>query len=207
MVIRYQDIIHLLSVLSEEEGIKVSMKESGKGALVAGFIAGLGGLLLGPPGLAIGGTVGGCVAAYMGQGKFKPLAQVITTEMSRDKQKELVNIIKNKVAQIDASDALELVALVQGNAILKAIIVLVMVVYMRNRCNMKVNLDNEDFYSKMTQEIENGLDIPTSLPLQQISHPSLDQSIQQVNNSLVNNHQHQFGVCPRPETKEKSMYA
>ena len=57
MVIRTDEILSILSKLSDESGLKVTVQESVKGGVVAGTACTIGGVLLGPPGLAIGGTV------------------------------------------------------------------------------------------------------------------------------------------------------
>ena len=56
MVIRTDEILSVLSKLSDESGLKVTVQESVKGGVVAGTACTIGGVLLGPPGLAIGGT-------------------------------------------------------------------------------------------------------------------------------------------------------
>ena len=63
------------------------MKESGRGALLAGGLAGLAGLLAGPVGLALGGAVGGCLAAWLSHGKYKSLPEVILSLKAEDKQR------------------------------------------------------------------------------------------------------------------------
>ena len=57
MVIRTDEILSILSKLSDESGLKVTVQESVKGGVVAGTACTIGGVLLGPPGLAIGGKV------------------------------------------------------------------------------------------------------------------------------------------------------
>ena len=42
MVLAYQDIMEVVRVLSEDRNMVVTVKESGKGALVTGGVAGLG---------------------------------------------------------------------------------------------------------------------------------------------------------------------
>ena len=42
MVLAYNDIMELLRVLSEDRNLRVTVTESGKGALVAGSVAGIG---------------------------------------------------------------------------------------------------------------------------------------------------------------------
>jgi len=96
-VLAYHDIMELLRVLSEDRNLRVTVTESGKGALVAGGVAGIGGLVLGPIGLAIGGSVGGCLAAYLGQGKFKPLAMVIMEDIKEEQRVQMVNAVRGIV--------------------------------------------------------------------------------------------------------------
>lgn len=54
MPIRVEDIIKLLCTLSENKKMKAAVKHSGKGALVTGAAAFMGGLMGGPAGLAVG---------------------------------------------------------------------------------------------------------------------------------------------------------
>ena len=42
MVLSYQDIMEVVRVLCEDRGLSITVKESGKGALVTGSVAGLG---------------------------------------------------------------------------------------------------------------------------------------------------------------------
>ena len=63
MVLSYQDIMEVVRILCEDQSLVVTVKESGKGALVTGGVAGLGGLVLGPMGLALGGAVGGACSS------------------------------------------------------------------------------------------------------------------------------------------------
>lgn len=48
------DIMKLLCSISEERKMKAAVKHSGRGALVTGAVAFVGGLVGGPPGLAVG---------------------------------------------------------------------------------------------------------------------------------------------------------
>lgn len=54
MAPRMDDVVRLCCELSAHEHIKVAVKNSTKGALVAGGTAFVGGLLGGPPGIAVG---------------------------------------------------------------------------------------------------------------------------------------------------------
>ena len=75
MVIRYNDILTVITTLCDDEGLKVTVKGSAKGGLIAGATSAVGGLVLGPLGLAIGGTVGGLIA-YATAEPYKPVSQV-----------------------------------------------------------------------------------------------------------------------------------
>lgn len=54
MPISMHDVMQLLCRVSEERKMKAAFRHSGRGALVAGAAAFLGGLVGGPPGIAVG---------------------------------------------------------------------------------------------------------------------------------------------------------
>ncbi|XDA83193.1 hypothetical protein R6Z07F_013086 [Ovis aries] len=54
MPVAVEDIMRLLCSISEERKMKAAVKHSGRGALVTGAVAFVGGLVGGPPGLAVG---------------------------------------------------------------------------------------------------------------------------------------------------------
>ena len=100
MVISYSSVLEVMTVLSEEKELRVTVTESGKGALLTGGVAGLGGLLLGPLGLALGGAVGGCIAAWRAQGNFKPLMEVILYDLKQEQRERMVESVRTILANI-----------------------------------------------------------------------------------------------------------
>ena len=54
MPVDVHDVMELLSTISNNKGLKVTMKQSVKGGVIAGVSTAIGGLVAGPPGLAAG---------------------------------------------------------------------------------------------------------------------------------------------------------
>ena len=54
MPVDIDDLIELLSTLASEAGMQVTVKHSLKGGLITGAVAAAGGIIMGPPGLAVG---------------------------------------------------------------------------------------------------------------------------------------------------------
>ena len=54
MPVEVDDVLQLLALLADETQLKVTVKGSLKGGALVGVTAVIGGVLLGPPGLAIG---------------------------------------------------------------------------------------------------------------------------------------------------------
>ena len=138
MVIKYEDILKIITVLGDDENLRITVKQSAKGGLIAGFSCAVGGLIAGPPGLAVGGAVGGCLAAYVTSDSFKPLSTVILYEMKPIDQNALVQAVTNITQNIDAMDALELLAIIQGSNALKAKILSEVTTYCQRQLNTEV---------------------------------------------------------------------
>ncbi|NXV78831.1 CS012 protein, partial [Atlantisia rogersi] len=115
MPINVDDVMQLFCHLSQEKGMKAAVKHSGRGALLAGATAFLGGLVGGPPGIAVGGAFGGLLGAWMTGGQFRPVPQILLELPPAEQQKlfdEAVLILRN----LDWTDVAQLTALVMGNA-------------------------------------------------------------------------------------------
>ena len=109
-----------------------------KGGLIAGTACALGGMVAGPPGMAIGGALGGCAAAAFASSNMRPLSQVINSDMPVERKDELVDSVRSILTGVEVTDAMELIALVQGNTMLKARIAQEMVGFFTNQMNMNV---------------------------------------------------------------------
>jgi len=72
----------------------VTVNESLKGGLITGIVCTIGGLILGPVGLAFGGTLGGIVSYLKSDGKFKPVSHVIMYEMEDLQREQLAESVQ-----------------------------------------------------------------------------------------------------------------
>lgn len=70
MTINTKELLDAVAILTDEAEMKVTLKSSAKGALICGGSAFVGAILMGPIGLAVGGTVGGVTAAYLSKGEI-----------------------------------------------------------------------------------------------------------------------------------------
>lgn len=115
MPIRQEDIFDVLKIICDDNEIYATTKESVKGGLIAGGTTVIGGLLFGPPGMLIGGGLGGLIA-YNNAQQFKPVGEIILKLPQREKDilHEKVNSI---IRHIDASDAVMLLALIRADQI------------------------------------------------------------------------------------------
>ncbi|XP_008308111.1 protein C19orf12 homolog [Cynoglossus semilaevis] len=118
MASRINDVMNLCCKLSAHEQIKVAIKNSTKGAVVAGGCAFLGGVCAGPAGIAVGGALGGLMGSWLTRGQFRPLPELLM-EMSANQKQQLYDEVVNVLSGLDWMDAAQLIALVMGNSTLQ----------------------------------------------------------------------------------------
>ncbi|XP_065182646.1 protein C19orf12-like [Sycon ciliatum] len=121
MVLSPEEVHEIVSIIAAEENLRVTVSESLKGGLKVGLCAAAGGLVLGPPGFAIGGVIGGIYATCT-SAKFKPVHQVLG-EMSPAQRQLLQRRFLDATRQISYSDAAMLLSMVAGDAGLKLILI------------------------------------------------------------------------------------
>lgn len=88
----------LLAVADANQDLKVTVTEVAKGVGITAVSTAAFGLLLGPPGLAVGGAVGGMLG-YAASHNYKPLSQVLR-EMNDDEKKRLLEAAKEEAKRI-----------------------------------------------------------------------------------------------------------
>ncbi|CAJ1048576.1 protein C19orf12 homolog [Xyrichtys novacula] len=118
MAPRIDDVMRLCCEISAHDQIKVAVKNSTKGAMVAGGTAFVGGMLGGPAGIAVGGAVGGLLGSWLTSGQFRPLPQILM-ELPPNQQQKIYNDVVAVLGNLDWTDAAQLIALVMGNATLQ----------------------------------------------------------------------------------------
>lgn len=65
MPVDVEEFLQGVAALADNENIRFTLKQSGKGALVCGTMCFVGGILGGPIGMALGGSLGGLTAYRM----------------------------------------------------------------------------------------------------------------------------------------------
>ncbi|KAH8283946.1 hypothetical protein KR054_005502 [Drosophila jambulina] len=115
MAVCTQELISVLSILADNENVQVTVQESAKGAAICAISALVGGLLMGPRGLAVGGTVGAIAAYGLTEGKFKSLGEIIANDLSESEREALKDHVVNAIANVRPIDAVKVVGLILSN--------------------------------------------------------------------------------------------
>ncbi|XP_059848937.1 protein C19orf12 homolog isoform X2 [Hypanus sabinus] len=137
MPVDINEVMKLVHHISEVEKMHVAIKSSAKGALLAGAIAFAGGLVGGPPGIAVGGAFGGLLGAWMTSGQFKPVPQLLM-ELLPNQRQVLCDDVRNIVQHLDWTDGVQLISLVMGNAALKSQVLAAISGYFMRQFNAEV---------------------------------------------------------------------
>ncbi|XP_065366525.1 protein C19orf12 homolog [Calliphora vicina] len=138
MPIDGRELIEAISVLADEQNVRVTVKQSGKGAIVCGACCFAGGLLLGPAGLAIGGAAGGVVAYKMTKGSFRPLGDVIINDLTDTQKEQLVQHVTKAVQDVHPTDLVMLLPLIMNNLSIQQAVLKTVVSFVSNELRLQV---------------------------------------------------------------------
>ncbi|CAI5782561.1 Uncharacterized protein PODLI_1B041301 [Podarcis lilfordi] len=141
MPVSMNDVMQLLCHVSDERKMRAAFKHSGRGAIVAGATAFLGGLVGGPPGIAVGGAVGGLFGAWMTSGQFQPIPQIIL-ELPPTEQQRLYDNAYAIIGNLDWTDTAQLIALVMGNRAIQDQLLCMLTSYITNELRAEIKYEN-----------------------------------------------------------------
>ena len=114
MPVSEADILNLMAILADEDGLQVTVRRAVYGGAIAGITTTVGGLLGGSAGLLAGGIVGG-VIAYASSRDFRSVSQVIRDMNDHDKQL-LYNSVKEIVENSGIDDYPALIAFLRESS-------------------------------------------------------------------------------------------
>ncbi|NXI76120.1 CS012 protein, partial [Rhipidura dahli] len=136
MPVRIDDVMNLLVHVASTKGMKAAVTHSGRGALLTGASAFVGGLVAGPPGIAAGGVVGGLLG-WITSGDFKPVPQILM-ELPASERQKLCNEVMAVIKNLNWIDAAQLVALIMANSALKEKVVGVLINYLSKELRAQI---------------------------------------------------------------------
>lgn len=145
--------------LSREENLRICVSECLKGACITGGSTFLGGLVLGPVGMAlglyisftvfssrfenvnllifIGGLAGVALNAVRGA-QFKPLAEVLLNDLTLAQQALLVNRVNRIIRDLDIQDAITLGTVFLANGDVRAQVLGLLTEFVRSDLNLQL---------------------------------------------------------------------
>ncbi|XP_053694327.1 protein C19orf12 [Sabethes cyaneus] len=138
MPINTRELMEAVGVLTDRENVRVAVRSSAKGAAICGATCFVGGLLAGPVGLAVGGTLGAVGAGMMSRGKFRPVSEIILVEMSDRERERLKGHIVAALAEFHPTDMAVLLPLMMGSVGAQQAILRTVVSFITNEMRMQI---------------------------------------------------------------------
>ncbi|XP_018319605.1 protein C19orf12 homolog [Agrilus planipennis] len=123
MPINSEELMTAVEELCAQENLTVTVKESVKGACIAGICALTGGLLGGPPGLACGGILGSIIGAVQGQGKYKSVVDIIRHDMTPTQREKFIRSLELALSDVTIEDGVKLTLLILNEPSLKLLVI------------------------------------------------------------------------------------
>ncbi|XP_052901144.1 protein C19orf12 homolog [Anopheles moucheti] len=138
MPINTRELLNAVAIVTDKHSMRVTLKSSAKGATIAGTSTFLGGLVAGPVGLLIGGTVGGLVAYGMTSNQFKPVSHIIQHDLSVQEQEQLKQRIVDALSEFNPTDLLTILPLLTGNVAVQKTVLNTVVAFLTNEMRMQI---------------------------------------------------------------------
>ncbi|XP_014206235.1 protein C19orf12 homolog isoform X2 [Copidosoma floridanum] len=112
------ELLNAIADLSSIREMKVAVNLSAQCGLIVGAITAVGGILGGPPGIALGGLLGTGLASYHAGGKFKSVPEILAQEATPEQKEKLATALRNLLNAQNIFTVLELAATMQNNRLL-----------------------------------------------------------------------------------------
>ncbi|XP_034247979.1 protein C19orf12 homolog [Thrips palmi] len=138
MPINTHEVMSLLGQLADQQGIKVAVQYSMLSGVAVGVCTAVGGILMGPFGLAVGGTLGSVMAAFKTSGHFKPVSRVILEDMTPIQQTQLAASCMRIIQDFRVEDVAILLPLLLNTPAAQQALLTQLTAYITNEMKLKI---------------------------------------------------------------------
>lgn len=132
------EIMNALAIVSEHEHMRVAVKESAKGGVITGVSTVCGGLLLGPLGLALGGTFGGVTSYILSKNKFRPVPKILMEDLTDRQKQQLAGSVQAVINDLRVEDAAMLASLILADKALSITVLQLVTNFLKDQLSVEV---------------------------------------------------------------------
>ncbi|XP_045674661.1 protein C19orf12 homolog [Phyllostomus hastatus] len=140
MSVPVEDVMRLLCSICENKKMRATFKHSVRGALITSAVAITGFILGGPPGMAVGGSAGALLGAWMSSGQCQSVPEILM-ELPPAERRKLLREFMAIVQHLDWRDTEELTDMVMDRKELQQPVVDMLVHYVTNELGAKVSFE------------------------------------------------------------------
>ncbi|XP_063983483.1 protein C19orf12 homolog [Diachasmimorpha longicaudata] len=94
-----EELLRVVCEIGEIKSMRVAVESSVKAGIIVGTVTTICGLLLGPWGLAFGGTVAGVTTAYKWNGSFRSVPNILLNDLTEVQKNRLATALKRLLTQ------------------------------------------------------------------------------------------------------------
>ncbi|CAO1390746.1 unnamed protein product [Diamesa serratosioi] len=160
MTINSGELIRAVAVVADKHNIKCTVKTSAKYSLIVAGSVFLGGILMGPVGLALGGTAGGLYSYQKSKGvykksifincdsqfnlcifvvgQFRSGAEILINDLSDEEKQRLVEHVVAAFREFQPQDIAYLIPLLTSSVQFQGIILSKIIHFLTNEMNLQI---------------------------------------------------------------------
>ncbi|KAL7035653.1 hypothetical protein ACKWTF_008489 [Chironomus riparius] len=137
MPLNTRDLIEAISIVADNNNIRVTIKSSLKASCTTAVTTFAGGMLFGPLGIPFGATIGGLLA-FARTEKFKSVGSIIRDELSAEQKRKLCQHIIDAFKSVRSDEIATLICMITQPGQIQATVIKKIVQFFIEEMHMNV---------------------------------------------------------------------
>lgn len=144
MPVDYDELLNAVAVIADKNDLQVAVSQSVKIGIVTGITTCLGAFFLGSRGMGLGAAIGVATCAYMYNGTYKSLSELLKNGLTKDQREKLGKHITSSVKDFEALDVAKIALIIAKNLPLQISVMNCVISYVTNELGYTVNKEKID---------------------------------------------------------------